>query len=520
MTRRACLLIAAALWLGPSAVPVSAAEAGTETTVRGVVFSDRDGNGRRGPDEPGLGSVGVSNGREVVETDEDGRYELPIAPDQAVFVIKPRDHRFPIDELGIPRFYRLHDPQGSPEGLEFAGVEPTGPLPESVDFPLVPRREPEAFDVLLLGDTQVRDETDLGYLARDVVDRLIGVEAAFGLVLGDIAYDDLSVYPALNQLMSRVGVPWIYVHGNHDINFDAESDALSDETWERVYGPSSWSFDWGPAHFLVLDDVIYEGNPGSRSYHAGLTEGQLAFLEADLARVEPDRLVVIAMHIPLHDFDPEARRALFSRLDRFERVFVVTAHWHIQMHSFFEREGMRPIHELVQATVCGSWWLGAPDPFGLPHTTMRDGAPSGYSLLRIDGNEYAIDFLPLGLPAGNQMHVELPPFLAAEEAAGHEVLINVYAGSERSTVELRVDDGPWHPALRLEERISPRYAEILAREESLRHVRRRLPDPVPSPHLWRAALPSSLTSGPHELEVRTTDMFGREHRTTRTFVVH
>jgi hypothetical protein len=511
------------VWL-PFAVVItvlSLAPAAAETgpVAEGRVFVDRDRDGTRDAGEPGLTGVGVSNGREIVETDADGRYRIPIEPGRAIFVIKPRGLLFPIDALGIPRFYHLHHPEGSPKGLEFPGVPPTGPLPDSVDFPLVEQHEPDALNVLLLGDPQVRDGTDLGYLARDVVDRLVGTEAAFGVVLGDIAYDDLSVYPALNGLMSRVGIPWIYVHGNHDINFDARSDALSDETWQRVYGPASWSFDWGPAHFVVLDDVIYEGDPGSRSYRAGLREDQLAFLEADLARVAPSRLVVVAMHIPLQDLEAPQREAFLTRFARFDRVLVVTAHWHIQMHSFFSREGASPVHHLVAPTVCGSWWLGAFDPFGLPHTTMRDGSPSGYSMLRIDGGDYTIDFVPLGLPRSEQMHVSLPPFLDAQDASGRGVLINVYAGSERSTVELRVDDGPWRPAMRLEDRLSPRYAAILAREESMSHARRRLPDPLPSPHLWRGTLPDGLSPGPHLLEVRTVDMFGREHLSRRSFVV-
>lgn len=512
------LALAALAALLPAA-PTTFGQPGGGGLARGTVFVDRDADGTRDAGEPGLAGVGVSNGRDVVETDAEGRYRIPVDRDDAVFVIKPRGYRFPVDGLGLPRFYYIHKPDGSPGGLDHAGVPPTGPLPEAIDFPLTERSEPDAFEVLVLGDPQVRDETDLSYHARDVVDELVGIEAAFGMMLGDLAYDDLSVYPALNGLMAETGLPWINVHGNHDVNFDVRSDTLSDETWERVYGPTSWSFDWGPVHFVVLDDVIYEGNPRTKSYRGGLAEEPLAFLEADLARVDPERLIVIAMHIPLHDFSDGDRAALLERVSRFDRVLVLTAHWHVQMNAFFDRDGQPPVHQLVQATACGSWWLGAPDPFGIPHTTMRDGTPNGYSIVHFEGNDYRIEFVPLGLPRDEQMHVSLPALLDPEEAGGREVLINVYAGSPRSIVELRIDGGPWKRAEPLTDRVSPRYAGIVERERKLDHARRELPDPVPSPHLWRGTLPASLDPGTHLLEVRTTDMFGQIHSDRRTFVV-
>ena len=45
--------------------------------VKGVVYLDVDGNGERGPAEPGVSGVAVSNGCEVAITDAEGRYELP-----------------------------------------------------------------------------------------------------------------------------------------------------------------------------------------------------------------------------------------------------------------------------------------------------------------------------------------------------------------------------------------------------------------------------------------------------------
>lgn len=46
-------------------------------TGAGVVFNDRNRDGRRQRREGGIADVAVSNGREVVRTDSSGSYELP-----------------------------------------------------------------------------------------------------------------------------------------------------------------------------------------------------------------------------------------------------------------------------------------------------------------------------------------------------------------------------------------------------------------------------------------------------------
>ena len=49
----------------------------------------------------------------------------------------------------LPRFYYIHQPAGSPQSLNlrYRGIDPTGPLPDSVDFALKKADEPQKFDV-------------------------------------------------------------------------------------------------------------------------------------------------------------------------------------------------------------------------------------------------------------------------------------------------------------------------------------------------------------------------------------
>ena len=120
------------------------------TIASGVVFEDRSGAGRRRPSDPGIANVMVSNGRDVVLTDADGRWRLPLAEGDSVFVIKPPHWSISSRGGGLPQFSYLHHPRGTPSDLEFrhAGVAPTGPLPISIDFALQRRPEAAQFEVL------------------------------------------------------------------------------------------------------------------------------------------------------------------------------------------------------------------------------------------------------------------------------------------------------------------------------------------------------------------------------------
>ena len=73
------------------------------SAARGVVFEDRNGNGCRESGEPGLGQVAVSNGEQVVQTDDQGRWTLPVGSDTCIFVIKPSGWMTPQDQNHLPR---------------------------------------------------------------------------------------------------------------------------------------------------------------------------------------------------------------------------------------------------------------------------------------------------------------------------------------------------------------------------------------------------------------------------------
>lgn len=507
-------------------VLVLAAASARAQTARGVVFEDLNRNGRRDPGEPGLRGVRVSNQRDIVLTDREGRWELPATDNTVFFVIKPRGFMPPLSADRLPQFYYVHQPAGSPPGLKYPGVAPTGPLPASIDFPLHRQREPARFKAIFMGDTQPRDLREVGYFRDSVVPELVGTDAAFGVTLGDVVFDDLGIFGPHNAAVALIGIPWWNVLGNHDINFDSPDDAGSHETWKRVFGPNYYSFDYGPVHFVVLDDVEWLGpdpDKGTGNYRGGLDARQLEFVKNDLALVPDRQLVVVLMHIPLTDVGNRAE--LYRLLERRRYALSISGHTHWQEHKFITAadgwQGREPHHHIVTVTACGSWWTGAPGPDGIPHATMRDGAPHGYAILNFDGARVTMDFKAARRPAAEQMNVMLPAAVGAAELPARALYVNVFNGSERSTVEYRVNGrGAWTRLEQVREH-DPSYVARKAAEEAAPPPRppyRAMPNPMLSPHLWKAPLPA-LPPGEHRFEVRTRDLHGRTFRAEKTLVV-
>jgi hypothetical protein len=495
-----------------------------KSTAKGVVFLDANGNEKFDAGEKTLPGVKVSNGLQIVATNDQGRYELPVDDDAILFVIKPRGFRTPLSADKLPRFYYIHKPHGSPAS-KFEGVKPTGPLPESVDFPLYAQDEPEQFRAVLFGDPQPRNQQEVDFVAHDVVEELIGADASFGVTLGDIAFNDLTTFEALNKSIALIGIPWYNVIGNHDINFDARHDQHSDETFERVYGPAYYSFDYGQVHFIVLDDIewYFPTDDGRGEYRGGLGKEQIEFVRNDLAMIPAEQVVVLMMHIPIvgvHD-----RQDLYRLIEQRPFCISISGHTHHHEHRYVKREdgwlGPKPHHHIINVTVCGSWWTGAPDERGIPHATMADGAPNGYSIISFDGTDYRLDFKAAGRPADYQMQITAPEHVAADKLGETAVYVNVFNATENSKVEMSLGEGAWTPMQQARE-IDPGYAKVYAAEEAVlakAPLWRQMSKPKESTHLWKANLPSSSVEGSLLLKIRATDVNGDLHTAERVIRV-
>ncbi|MBX3747705.1 MAG: calcineurin-like phosphoesterase family protein [Verrucomicrobiae bacterium] len=508
------------------AFPAALAVSAEAQLARGRVFDDRNRNGVLDPGEPGIAGVLVSNGEAVVRTDLEGRWELPSCDDCHFFVIKPSGWMTPVDDHQLPKFYYNHKPAGSPE-LKYGGVPPTGPLPASIDFPLHRQPEPGRFQAIFFADPQARDQKELDYIAHDVIEELIGTDARFGVTLGDILFDDLSLFTNHNAMVALIGIPWYNVIGNHDINFDAAHDDHSDETFERIFGPNYYAFSYGAVHFVVLDNIQWGGAKpeGTGTYTGGLGERQLTFLANLLPHLPEHQLILFMMHIPLTG--TADRERLFRLIEHRPYTMSIAGHTHWQAHLHLDAKdgwhGAEPHHHVVNVTVSGSWWSGEPDELGIPHATMGDGAPNGYSIITFDGHQAIVDFKAARRPADYQMNVHAPEVVAAFRSTPDTnavVHVNVFGGSSRSRVEMRVGDkGDWITLDHVAEP-DPYFVRLKQLEGDGSQLRGRpLPQPRISHHLWKAPLPERLPVGTHRIWVRTEDAYGRVFHGSRVIRV-
>ncbi len=490
-------------------------------TISGVVFHDMEETGYFNPgiDAP-LPGVAVSNGRDIVLTDENGRYELAVSDHTIIFVIKPANWAVPVDSLQIPRFYHIHSPYGA-EGRQYSGLGPMPPLREPVNFPLVPAREPDKFDVLIFADTQPRNKKELHYLARDAVEELTGSDAAFGITLGDLVFDDLDLFDPLNHIISKIGIPWRHIIGNHDLDFSADNNTGARGAYYRHYGPSYYSFAYGPAHFIVLDNNRFIIDADNRYYRPELNESQLAFVENELSRLDKDKLLILLMHIPWDDggWNIEQREKLLGLLSDHPNALSLGAHWHRHYHRFlgedfgFNGEGHH--HMVSVGAVSGAWWRGMPDEYGIPHAMMSDGTPAGYGVLHVNGQEAKLHWQSSRRQPGFQMHIHAPGVIRSEETENMTITANIFNAMPDANVKMRIgENGPWVDMERKADRDPVRLAAVDFEEK----MTGLLGDDVPwlemggsanSYKLWQAKIPEALDPGIHLIHVRSMDRWWR-----------
>lgn len=518
------------LWLDPTAA--------TET-AKGSVFDDRNRNGLYDKGETGVSGVAVSNGEEVVLTDDSGSYALEIESGEVLFFSKPRGFALPLSKDNIPRFYYAHFPDGTTSDLEYqyGGMEPTGALPGQIDFPVYQTSELENFKVIWTSDPQVSSHEELDFVRDDVVAELVGAKAAFGLTTGDIMYDDLSLYPRYASIFGQIGVPWFNVPGNHDVDYQAPTDNRTLDTFTRHFGPPYYSFNWGSAHFIMLDNIYYTWpNPerpvGYGGYEARLDDRQLAWLVNDLAVVPTDTLIVLGMHSPFIDVNnPDRIKSnlqnlpdVLDLLTPFENIVAVAGHLHTTEHYYFTAEdgwhGKGPFHQQTIATVSGSWWTGPKDDRGIPYTVQMDGTPNGYHVMTVDGTDFSMRYKAASFPDDYQMRImiqtapgnNLVSEVQSSQLESSHVLINVFDGGPNTIVEFQVDDEKYLGTERTVRR------EPFAQNSYDKNEYPPMFEML-SNHLWTARLPDNLTPGTHVLTVRATDEYGQVHVGTKIFEV-
>jgi Icc protein len=229
--------------------------------------------------------------------------------------------------------------------------------------------QPQSFRFVLIGDRT--GETVPGIYER-VWKEAAAEKPAFAVGVGDTiqGLNDAGAEAEWKQI-PPTPIPFYQAPGNHDIWSDA-----SEKLYARYTGhPPHYSFDYGPAHFTILDN--------SRTDE--FSPGEMTFLETDLKAHATQPLKFIVSHRPSWIFNVVLGNpdfALQHIAKKYGVQFIVAGH----------------IHKLAHAEIEGVTYISMQSAGGHLRDTGKyeDGWFFGYDVVDADAHGAAIHVKELG----------------------------------------------------------------------------------------------------------------------------
>ena len=328
--------------------------------------------------------VVVSDGFTVVRTDADGNYCFPRVPQAYyVFISIPSEYEIPLRQ-GQPCFYKKLEDR------------------PAYNFTLKPlRKGPEKeFNLFLMADPQCQWVWHVRRLREEALKDVKAYARKckgpdYAITLGDIAYSEGHrntnyLIPMIREEFAaeKTGMPVFQTVGNHDFEYplaaiEDGSPTISmrrNRIFEDNFGPVNYSFNRGDVHVVSMNNVCFEsfGYPGK--YHGDFSDEQVSWLSQDLAAVPSDKLVILCVHIPMEGLAKKSANAakVLDLLGARPHARIVSGHTHTIKH--LKHPGGIP--EFVAGAMSGCWWWSK---------NCADGAPNGYCVWKIRGNEVVSD---------------------------------------------------------------------------------------------------------------------------------
>ena len=346
----------------------------------------------------GLSGIPVTDGFTFTTTDANGVYQMEANRYcRKVYITLPAGYKVPTSSSSpsIPQFY-------STTSINRQVVNRN-------DFKLEPLTSDETnFTLLMIGDPQCKTDAQVDrYVNETIVDIKNTLNSnqssgkyknAYAMTLGDITFDNVAEWGNMTASMSKVPLaaggylPIFQCIGNHDHDASTSSDFNATQNFFDHFGPTDYSFNRGKAHIIVMDNIEVTSSTGSTwEYDGGFTSAQLKWLTQDINLVDgkSDKLVLLCCHIPFRGGASSGGasvntdknyKAVLDLLAQFKEAHLMIGHTHYYqnwIHSEKSNGGL-PIYEHIHGAACGSWWSC--------NSTVT-GAPNGYSIYEIEGNQ-------------------------------------------------------------------------------------------------------------------------------------
>ena len=334
----------------------------------------------------GLAGVLVSDGIQIVETDQEGNYQMASTKEtKFVYVILPSGYEAPTEGF-LPQFHKVLTEDVN--------------TPEEANFELN-KVDNDNFTLLVCGDMHLANRTnDVAQFEKVAVtmnEIANSRSKVYAIALGDMTWEKYWIsnnfaYPEYISTMNRIftNLPFYHTMGNHDNEQAAAGDFDKSFLFVKTFAPNYYSFNLGKAHFIVMDNLDFTDCPaGEEDYARNFTKAQLDWLVEDLKHVDKSTPVFVAMHEVLQRWSGDGWSTPLSgkdaNLDEFVAFFdgynvnVFSAH----THCMFNHEHAPNFVEYNAAAVCASWWWSGYRTPGIH--VGQDGSPGGFTVFDFTG---------------------------------------------------------------------------------------------------------------------------------------
>jgi hypothetical protein len=374
-------------------------------------------------------TVLVSDGCRVARTDAEGRYRLEVGRDSGPFVFVTTPRGYWTDAFYTP----------VAKAVETGGA----------DFTLEPMPQPERFDFVFMTDMHVDHPGSPVAKLKASIREISALKPRPALLWaqGDICLQGGSG-PRYLECLKLAKMPVHNGAGNHEM-MTKHKDPRDD--FHRLFGPTYYSFDFGPLHCIVLDgNKPLPGVQGWKGVVGAVEASELAWLRADLDAQPKGKPIIVGVHIPIVTTYPERRRQSPENAP-----YWIVSNGKV-LTDLFARHGVRVVlqghmHENERATVggveyvasisiCGSWWKADK---GMERGV--DNAPRGYRIVSVDGPKVTHRYY-----SSCESHVDRQgEFYGLDKpikpSPKTELIFNCYDAPNGSTARCRIDGGPWQP---------------------------------------------------------------------------
>ncbi len=282
---------------------------------RGKVFLDKNKNKLAESAEHGMQGVAVSDGQNVTRTDKDGNYSLP-GNSKTRFIF-----------ITLPSGYKLTDKhyikaEGTIKAYNFGIIEDPTSAGASVKMLQITDTETDKYNDWIVNVKEYAKKQGISFIVHT----------------GDICYEKGLNFHA-NQITSEtLGKQIFYCIGNHDL----VKGAYGEELFENLFGPVYYSFDAGPAHFIITPMRSGDFQP---SY---TVDEVISWMRNDLAAVDKNKPVIIFNHDLLtynDQFILKGKNDSINLNDNNLKAWVY-GHWH---NNFVRKSENTGIHYISTA---------------------------------------------------------------------------------------------------------------------------------------------------------------------------